>query len=132
MDNLLELVTHDQIHHTFVDTMTSEIIIEFADVFKDELGVLKHIEAVVTVQESTSPRFHKPQPVPFDLREKVEKHLDKQVKKGELIPTDKSEWAAPIIVDSKKDGEIRICSELKCQSTLFYIPKCTLCRHQRN
>ena len=53
--NLLELVTHYQIHHTSVDTMTNKIMTEFADVFKDELGVLKGIEAVVTVQESTSP-----------------------------------------------------------------------------
>ena len=53
--NLLELVTHDQIHHTCVDTMTNEIMTEFADVFKDEQGVLKGIEAVVSVQESTSP-----------------------------------------------------------------------------
>ena len=67
--NLLELVTHDQVHHTSVDTMTNEIMTEFADVFKDELGILKGIEAVVTVLESASPRFHKPRPVPFALRE---------------------------------------------------------------
>ena len=67
--NLLELITHDQVHHTSVDTMTNEIMTEFADVFKDELGILKGIEAVVTVLESASPRFHKPRPVPFALRE---------------------------------------------------------------
>ena len=98
--------------------------------FKDELGILKGIEAVVTVQESASPRFHKPRPVPFALREKVEKQLDKQVKEGELIPIDKSEWATPIVMVSKKDGEIRICDDFKVL-TPFYIPKCTLCQHQR-
>ena len=66
--NLVELVTHDQVRHTSVDTMTNEIMTEFADVFKDELGILKGIEDVVTVQESASTRFHKPLPVPFVLR----------------------------------------------------------------
>ena len=71
MINLLELVTHDQVRHTSVDTMTNEIMTEFEDVFKDELGILKGIEDVVTVQESASPRFHKPLTVPFVLREKL-------------------------------------------------------------
>ena len=82
--------------------MATEIIMEFADVFKDELELLKGIQANVTVDEPASPRFHKPQPVPFTLKEKVEQQLDKQVEEGELIPVDKSEWAAPIVAVHKK------------------------------
>ena len=33
------------------DTIATEIMTEFADVFKDELGILKGIEAAITVQE---------------------------------------------------------------------------------
>ena len=44
--NLLELVTHDQVHHTSMDTMTNEIMTEFTDMFKNELGILKVIEAI--------------------------------------------------------------------------------------
>ena len=55
---LMEHVT--QLHHTSEDTMATEIITEFADVFKDELGILKGIEATVTVEESAPPKFHKP------------------------------------------------------------------------
>ena len=39
--------------------MATEIITEFADVFKDELGNLKGIEATVTVEESAPPKFYK-------------------------------------------------------------------------
>ena len=120
--NLLELVTHDQVHHTSVDTMTNEIMTEFADMFKDELGILKGIEAVVIVQESASPRFHKPRPVQFALREKVEKQLDKQVKEGEIILIDKSEWATPTVVVSK-NGEIRICGDFKVSINLVLHPQ---------
>ena len=61
-----------QVHHTSEDTMATEIMTEVADVFKDELGLLKGIQANVTVDEPASPRFHKPRPVPFALKEKVE------------------------------------------------------------
>ena len=44
---------------------------EFAEVFWDELGVLRGIEATVAVNESAIPRFHKARSVPFTLKEKV-------------------------------------------------------------
>ena len=67
-----------QVHQTSEDSMATEIMTEFADVFKDELGILKGIEAAITVQEFAPPQFRKPRPVPFALRDKVEKQLDKQ------------------------------------------------------
>ena len=85
---------------------------EFAKVFLDELGILKGIEATVTVHESAMPWFHKACPVLFALKEKVEKQLQ-QVREGELMPVDSSDWAAPIVVVHKKDGGIRICGDFK-------------------
>ena len=52
-------------------------------------GLLKGIQANVTVDEPASPHFHKPRPVQFALKEKIEQQLDKQVEEGELIPVDK-------------------------------------------
>ena len=118
---LMEQVT--QVHYMSKDTMATEIMMEFSDVFKDELGILKGIEATVTVQESATPHFHKPRLVPFALKEKVEQQLDKQAEEGELIPIDKSEWEAPTVVVRKKDGEIRICGDFKVSINLFLHPE---------
>ena len=112
-----------QVHQMSEDTMATEIMTEFADVFKDELGILKGIEAAITVQEFAPPQFRKPRPVPFALRDKVEKQIDKQVEEGELIPIEKSEWAAPIVVVSKKDGGIRICGDFKVSINPFLHPE---------
>ena len=49
-----------QVHQTSEDSMATEIMTEFADVFKDELGIIKQIEAAITVQEFAPPQFHKP------------------------------------------------------------------------
>ena len=86
---------------------------EFAEVFQDELGVLRGIEATVAINESATPRFHKVHPVPFALKERVERQLQQQVQEGELVPVDRSDWAAPIVVVHKKDGGIRICGDFK-------------------
>ena len=114
---LMEQVT--QVHYS---SETTNLLTEFT-VFKEELGLLKDIQASVKVDETAPPRFHKPRHVPFALRNKVEEQLDKQVEEGELIPIDKSEWAAPIVVVHKKDGDIRICGDFKVSINPFLHPE---------
>ena len=88
---------------------------KYADVFKEDLGVLRGIEATVSVDTNAPPKFHHYQPVPFAVKDKVEKMLKAQVAEGELIPVETiaSEWAAPIVVVHKRDGDIRICGDFK-------------------
>ena len=64
---LMERVS--QVHYT---SEATNLVTEFADVFKDELELLKCIQVSVTVDEAAPPQFHKPKPVPFALKEKVE------------------------------------------------------------
>ena len=86
---------------------------KYADVFKEDLGVLRGIEATVSVDTNATPKFHRYRPVPFAVKDKVEKTLKAQVAEGELIPVETSEWAAPIVVVHKRDGDIRICGDFK-------------------
>jgi len=102
-----------QVHLNSADNSSLEVVADFADVFKDELGVLKGIEATIAVEESALPQFHKPRPVPFALKDKVEQQLQTQVDEGELVPVESSDWATPIVVIHKKDGGIRICGDFK-------------------
>ena len=95
---------------------------DFADVFKEELGLLRGIEAKITVNPAAIPKFHRHRPVPFVLKEKVEASFNAQVSKGELIPVEQSEWAAPIVVVNKKDGGIRISGDFKVSIILLMIP----------
>ena len=92
---------------------SNSLLDEYADIFKKELGLLRDIEASITVEQMAVPQFHKHRPIPFALKDKVEETLQSQVAQGELVPIDRSDWAAPIVVFHKKDAGIRICGDFK-------------------
>ena len=55
-----------------------------ADVFKDELGTLKVMKAQLQVQSQVAPKFYKPRPVLFALKEALEKELSHLEQSGIL------------------------------------------------
>ena len=104
-----------QVHNMYNGTGFSspeQLFMEYSEVFKDQLGVLRGIEAAVSVHPQATPKFHRPRPVPFAIKEKLEETLTAQVE-GELIPIERSEWAAPIVVVHKRDGGLRVCGDFK-------------------
>ena len=107
-----------QNHHMSGTTPATEIMAKFSDGFKDQLGVMT-IEANIAIDDSAVLRFHKPRPIPFALKEKVEQQLQKQADEGKLIPIDKSDWATFIVVVCKKDGGIRNCDDFKVSINPF-------------
>ena len=81
-----------QVHNT-TEVLTAESLCEeYSEIFKDELGILKGIEATISVNPQAAPKFHRYRPVPFAVKEKVEKTLRAQVAEGELTPVEASEW----------------------------------------
>ena len=48
-----------------------------ADLFKDELGVLKGVEAKFHVDPQVKPQLSRARPVPYALKTKVEEELDR-------------------------------------------------------
>ena len=102
---------------------------EFPEVMKKDLGLLKGIKADVEIAEGTTPKFCKSRPVPFALVDQVKATIKKQVEDGELEPVDQSEWASPIVVVRKNDGNLRICTDFK--ATINPHLKTNLYRHKK-
>ena len=96
-------------------TKLEEVINSYRAVFseKSELHVIQNHEAVIKVRPDSSPIFMKARLVPYALRDKVAQQIDKLVKTGVLKPVSQSDWAAPIVVAPKADGNIRICGDYK-------------------
>ena len=51
--------------------------------------------------------------MPYALKVKIEKELDRLEQDGVIEPVTFSEWAAPIVPVLKKDGTVRICGDYK-------------------
>lgn len=78
----------------------------YSDVFKNGLGELRGVEAKIYMDPTAQPKFHKPRPVPFAIRKKVEEELERLQALGVIQPVQFSDWAAPIVPVMKQDGKV--------------------------
>ena len=100
--------------HQLQETGTLERILQkHSEVFKEELGEIKGIKAKISIDPQAQPRFCKPRPMPFSLRSKVEKELERLEKEGIIEAIEHADWAAPIVPVVKGDGSIRICGDYR-------------------
>ena len=80
--------------------------------FQDGLGTLKGYKAKIYVDPDAPPRFHSARSVPYALRDKVDKELQRLQEEGTLEPVEIAEWAAPIVAVLKRDkNSVRICGD---------------------
>eukprot|EP00731_Ephydatia_muelleri_P034546 Em0065g7a len=109
----LDWKTVGQVASVNRDTMLDSLLKRYHEVFQSGLGTLKGVHAKLQVKPNAVPKFFKARTVPFALREAVEKELDRLEQEGVIKKVDHSEWAAPIVVVPKGDGQIRICGDYK-------------------
>ncbi|XP_058033127.1 uncharacterized protein K02A2.6-like, partial [Ahaetulla prasina] len=86
---------------------------EFEDVFKDCLGKYKGTPISFNLDPQVAPIRLKARRVPFALKPKIDKELDKLINQGILVPVDHAKWETPIVTPVKPDGSVRICADYK-------------------
>ncbi|XP_056118298.1 uncharacterized protein K02A2.6-like [Rhinichthys klamathensis goyatoka] len=90
-----------------------DVVARYPDVFKDELGTLRGTTVKLCVEPNATPHFFKPRSVPYAMKHKVEKELERLQQLGIIEPIKFSNWAAPIVPVLKGDGTVRICGDYK-------------------
>lgn len=90
-----------------------ELLQKYEEVFQDGLGTFTGPKAKIHVAADAKPKYCKARPVPYSLREKVEKELERLQEEGTIEPVQFAEWAAPIVPIVKEDKSIRICGDYK-------------------
>ena len=85
----------------------------YNSVFTAESGKVKGMKATLTLKENAQPKFCKVRPVPYALKERVEKELEQLESEGIVQKVDHSDWAIPIVGVPKGDNTVRICSNYK-------------------
>eukprot|EP00731_Ephydatia_muelleri_P018903 Em0011g943a len=74
---------------------------------------INHMELKQEQKAEMEERFVKARPVPYTMRPKLEKELEKLQQIGVLSPVTWSEWATPIVAVQKPDGGVRLCGDYK-------------------
>ena len=83
------------------------------EIFKDELGTVRSLQATLHVRPDARPKFFKPRTVPFAIKGAIEQELDRLEANRVIRKVTHSEWATPIVPVPKKDGKFRICGDYK-------------------
>ena len=92
------------IHHaTLVPSLVSSLLSKHQCLFSDEPGTITET-ATLLVKPDATPKFFKPRPVPYAIRDAVGAQLDKLESDGVLEKVSHSDWAAPVIFIPKQDG----------------------------
>ena len=86
---------------------------KYKEVFAEGLGTMRHYQAKLKVRPGTTPVFHRPRPIPFAVKDAVDRELDRLQQAGIVEKVTLSDWAAPIVVVPKGDGQIRLCGDYK-------------------
>ena len=102
----------------------------FPQLFGTWVGTLVGYQANTMLNTDAKPKFHRPRPIPYALHRKVDAEVERMRKEGILKPVEKSEWAAPIVVVRKGDGNVRICGDYKVTINPLLIWINILCRIQ--
>ena len=102
-----------QLNHLQASSDLKTVLSRHAALFNDELGLVEGVTATIHIDPKAQPRFCKPRSVPYALRNKVEKELERLQAAGVIEPVKFSTWAAPIVPVMKRDGSVRICGDYK-------------------
>ena len=104
------------------------ILEQHKDVFKSELGTLNGAKAKIRTDPQVKHIFYKARTVPLAFRQEVEREFERLEKLGIIEPVQLSNWAAPLVLVEKRDGNIRICGDYKltvnqaAQTKVYPIP----------
>ena len=92
----------------------AQFLIEYQDVFAkapDDLGRTDVVRHRIETGDHT-PIRQAPRRVPIHRRKLVQQEVEKMLQKGVIEPCD-GPWASPIVLASKKGGEIRFCVDFR-------------------
>ena len=86
---------------------------KYPEVFEEGLGTFKATKAKIVVDQSANPKYCKARPVPYAIKDKIEKELKRLEEEGTIEQITFSEWAAPIVSIVKEDQTVRICGDYR-------------------
>ena len=122
------LLGRDWLHHIRLDwgqfhkvdveqsTQLKQILSKHATLFKPGLSKIAGMKAKFYLKKDAKPKFCRARQVPFAIRAKVEKEIDRLVADGVMEPVKYLEWATPV-VPVMKTGQFSCAVIIRSRST---------------
>ena len=102
-----------QIKEVRAVTDLKTLLSKYPKLFTDSLGTTKNFTAKLELERDETPKFFRPHPVPYAMKEKIEAELERLQKAGVIRRVPTSQWATPTVAVPKPDGSLRICRDYK-------------------
>ena len=81
--------------------------------FSDTHQAIKTNVAKIYVDDNAVPKYFKARPIPYVMRDMVDKELDRLLAEDIIEPVQYSDWAAPVVPVMKADKTVRLCGDYK-------------------
>ncbi|XP_052750706.1 uncharacterized protein K02A2.6-like [Galleria mellonella] len=116
--NIKEPTTKTKSDMNTKDSYEIDLILkDFETLFDGKLGTINCHSAKIHIPSNIRPKAFRPRPVPLALQEQVNEELKRLVREGVLEQIDTMatpiEWASPIVIAIKSNGNVRICADFK-------------------
>lgn len=102
-----------ELSKTKIEQIKYDIIQQYKDVFEAKIGTIPNYKCSLKVKPFLKPVFLKARPVPYALKDKVEKELQNLEDQGVITRTEYSDWGSPLVIVPKPDGNVRLCIDYK-------------------
>ena len=89
------------------------VLNKYAVVFEDSHQAVKTEAAKIYVSDKAVPKYYKCRPLPYVMRDMVNKELDRLLSEDIIEPVQYSDWAAPVVPVMKADKSVRLCGDYK-------------------
>ena len=111
--NYVNLVNAKDERYCNVESLRKNVLLEFAQLFSSGLGTFTKGKITIQLNDTAVPKYFRPRPLPYAMREQVELELNKLLELGIIHSIDFSEWATPVVPVVRRDGGVRICGDYK-------------------
>lgn len=90
-----------------------DIIERYGNVCQKSIGKIEGLTAKLRLKPDVQPVYLKARPVPFSIRDAVEKEITNLVDSGVLVKVNHSMWATPVVPVMKLNNRVRLCGDYK-------------------
>ena len=89
------------------------VLDKYAIGFTDSHQAVKTDAAKIYVDNEAIPMYYKSRPLPYVMRDMVDKEIDRLLAEDIIEPVQYSDWVAPVVPVMKADKSVRLCGDYK-------------------